>query len=108
MLRFFAAFLLIIIFIYPAQISMIWIARMINKKLPQNLPLLPNFPSKLATSTLKLKHGHANAKETKLAVRGATIISGLMAAILTKFTLWIPLFIWVTVISILVSFVDED
>lgn len=79
-----------------------------NKQLPSNTPIIPNLPNKTATSQLKLKHGHANPEETRLAIRGAIIVSGLIAAIITKFALWLPILVWVIAISIFVSFVDSS
>lgn len=107
MVQFCIAFLLIIIFIYPAQKIIIWVARSLNKNLPEDIPLIPNLPLKTATSQLKLKHGYANPEEARLAVRGAIVVSGIIAAIITKFSLWLPILIWVVIISILVSFVSS-
>jgi hypothetical protein len=108
MLEFCTAFILIIILVYPAQKIIIWIARSITKKLPEDTPLIPNLPLKTATSQLKLKHGHANPEETRLAVRGAIIVSGIIATIITNFSLWLPILVWVIIISILVGFVDSN
>ncbi|MCT7984431.1 hypothetical protein NG796_14110 [Laspinema sp. A4] len=98
MLEFCTSFILIIVLVYPAQKFIILVARLLNKHLPENTPLLPNLPMKTATSQLKLKQGHANPKETQLAVRGAIVVSGFIAAAITGFTWWIPILIWVVII----------
>ncbi len=108
MVNFCLAFILIVILVYPAQKTIIWVARSLNKNLPENTPFIPNLPVKTATSQFKLKQGHANPEETRLAVRGAIAVSGFIAAIITGFSLWMPILIWVVMISVFVGFVDTN
>jgi len=108
MIDFCIAFILIVILIYPSQKMIIWVARSLNKNLPGNTPFIPNLPLKTATSQYKLKYGHADSKETRLAVRGAITVSGFLAATITGFSLWQPILIWVLIISVFVGFVNAN
>lgn len=108
MIDFCIAFILIVILIYPAQKTIIWVARSLNKNLPENTPFIPNLPVKTATSQYKLKFGQATPEETRMAVRGAIAVSGFIAAMITRFSLWMPILVWVVIISVFVSFVDTD
>jgi hypothetical protein len=108
MIDFCLAFILIVIFIYPAQKTIIWAARSLNHTLPEDTPFIPNLPVKTATSQYKLKYGYADPQETRLAVRGAIVVSGFIATIITGFSLWLPTLIWVITISVFVSFVDAN
>ena len=105
MMDFIIAFIWLIILVWPAQKFITWFASFLHKNLPKNTPLLGNLPLETAKSQIKMKHGHANPKETILAVRSAVIISGIITVLIQSHLL-LPVLIWVILICVLISFVN--
>ncbi|MCL1464568.1 hypothetical protein [Argonema galeatum] len=105
MIDFIVAFILLIILVWPAQKLIAWFASFLHKKLPENTPILPNLTLESAKAQIKMKHGHANPKETRLAIRSAVVISGLITVLIQSHLL-AYIIILVISICVLISFID--
>jgi len=115
MVNFCVAFVLILIFIYPALKIIVWVARSINENFPEDIPIVFNLVFKSGTSIIKTKKinprtgkPYANIDEIRLATVSSISLAGLMGALITGFTLWLPILVWTIIISILVSFVGSN
>lgn len=115
MFDFCVAFILILIFVYPALKIIVFSARSINKNFPQDVPIIFNLILKSGTSIIKTKHinektgkPYANTDEMRLATISSIVLAGFMAALITGFYLLPPIIIWVVIISISVSFVESN
>jgi len=113
MVSFFLAFILIIILVYPSLKIIVGLAGFVNKNFSQDIPIVFNLLKKSATGIIKGKHTnpktgkpYANVHEIRLATISSIGLAGLLAALITNFSLLLPIVIWVIIISVAVNFVD--
>lgn len=114
MVNFLWAFILIIIFVYPSLKIIVGLAGFVNKNFPQDIPIIFNLLKRSGTSIIKTKHinprtgkPYANVNEIRLATVSSIVVSGFMGALITNFSLLLPIVAWVVIISIAVNFVGD-